>query len=84
MGQCAAQVFSNISSQKWLAMQTKAAGDNINLTGDTGQTTEQGFTFTWHYEAATEILTIQCLGHPFWATCGEVNSKVHHLIDGLG
>ena len=83
MGQCAAQVFSNISSEKWQGFKAKAASENINLNGDDGQITEQGFTFSWHYEATTESLTIQCLGHPLLVTCGEVNGKVHHLIDSL-
>jgi hypothetical protein len=84
MGQCAAQTFSNITPQKWLAIQTKAAEDNINLSGDAGQITEKGFTFTWRYEAISGVLTIQCSDHPFWATCGAVNSKVHELVDSLG
>lgn len=84
MGQCAAQTFSNITPQKWLTIQTKAAADNISLRGDTGQITENGFTFTWQYEAPSGILTIQCLDHPFWATCGAVNGKVHDVVDSLG
>lgn len=84
MGECAAQTFSNIAPQKWLAIQTKAAGENINLSGDKGQITEKGFTFTWQYEPVSEILTIHCLDHPFWATCGAVSSKVHDLVDSFG
>ena len=84
MGQCAAQVFSDISPAKWLAFKAKAASENITLNGDDGQITEQGFTFNWHYDATAASLTIQCMGHPFLVTCGEVNGKVHHLIDSMG
>lgn len=84
MAQCAAQIFSNVTPQKWLAIKTKAAGGNVNLSGDGGQITEKGFTFAWQYELLSGTLTIQCLDHPFWATCGAVNSKVHDLVDSLG
>jgi hypothetical protein len=81
MSQCAAQTFSNISPDKWAALQTKASRNDINLTGDSGQATQQGFTFTWRYDAASATLTIQCLEHPVWAPCGSVNSRVHDLVD---
>jgi len=84
MGECAAQTFNNITPDKWLALQTKAAADNINLNGTSGETTNQGFTVTWQYDAASATLTIQCLNHPFWAPCGSVNGKIHDLVDSLG
>jgi len=45
MSQCAAQVFGNIPPDKWLSLQQKAAANNIALTGNSGETTQQGFTF---------------------------------------
>jgi hypothetical protein len=81
MGVCAAQTFSNITSDKWLLLQTKAAQNNIKITGDAGQTTQQGFTFRWQYDAMSATLTIQCMEHPIWAPCGSVNSRVHDLIE---
>jgi hypothetical protein len=84
MNQCAAQVFSNIPPDKWLAIQAKATANNITLTGDSGQTTQQGFTFSWRYDAASFSLTIQCLDQPFWASCGSINNKIHDLVDRTG
>jgi hypothetical protein len=84
MTQCAAQVFGNIPPNKWLSLQQKAAADNIALTGDSGETTQQGFTFSWSYDAASSSLTIQCLNHPFWAPCGSINGKIHDLVDSMG
>lgn len=82
MTQCVAQVFDNISRDKWQSLQAKAAASNINLTGDSGETTQQGFTFSWNYDAASSSLTIQCLDHPFWAPCGSINGRVHDLVAG--
>jgi hypothetical protein len=81
MSACASQTFSNITPDKWTALQAKAAQNNISLNGDSGQTTQQGFTFSWQYDAASASLTIQCLEHPFWAPCGVVNGRVHDLVD---
>jgi hypothetical protein len=78
---CAAQTFHNIIPEKWFALKAKAAQNNISLIGDAGQATQQGFTFSWQYDAATATLTIQCLDHPFWATCGSINSRVHDIIE---
>jgi hypothetical protein len=81
MGACAAQTFSDITPDKWTALQAKAAQNNINISGDSGQSTQQGFTFSWLYDPTAQTLTIQCLDHPFWAPCGTINGKVHDLID---
>ncbi|HXO32863.1 MAG TPA: hypothetical protein VN901_10970 [Candidatus Acidoferrales bacterium] len=67
MGQCAAQTFSNITPHKWLAVQKKAAANQVILNGDSGETAQQGFTFSWHYDALSPILTIPCLNRPLWA-----------------
>ena len=84
MTQCAAQTFTNVTADKWMALQAKAAAENINLSGASGETTQQGFTFTWQYDVASATLTIQCLSHPFWASCGEVNGKIDDLVGSLG
>jgi len=81
MGQCAAQTFTNITPDKWQVLKTKAAEDHIDLNADSGETTQQGFTFSWKYEAVSATLTIQCLNHPFWAPCGTINGRVHDLVE---
>ena len=81
MSACAAQTFTNITPDKWLALQAKASQSDINLNGDSGQTSQQGFTFKWEYDSVSASLTIQCLDHPFWASCGTVNGKIHDLVE---
>jgi hypothetical protein len=84
MGQCAAQTFSNITPQKWSALQAKLAAEHIQLTGDSGQVTQDGYTFTWAYQPGTSALTIQCLDHPWYTSCGMITDRLHHWIDSLG
>jgi hypothetical protein len=70
MGQCAAQTFSNITPDKWLALQTKASANQVILHGDSGEIAQQGFTLSWHYDTLSATLTIQCMNRPLWAPCG--------------
>jgi hypothetical protein len=81
MSACAAQTFNNITPDKWLKFQTMASQNNIPLTGDSGQASQKGFTFSWQYDATSATLIIQCLEHPFWAPCDTINSKVLDLIE---
>ena len=82
MGSCAAQTFTNITSDRFAAIQQKAAQSGINITGNSGQTNQQGFTFSWQFDPTAQTLTIQCLDHPFFAPCGTINGKIHDLMDG--
>ena len=81
MRQCAAQTFTNITPAKWLALQTKSAANHIDLNGDSGETTQHGFTFSWRYDAASATLTIQCLDHSIFVGCGAINGKIHDLVE---
>jgi hypothetical protein len=76
----AAQTLSNITPDKWAALQAKAAQSGVNLTADSGQGTQQGLTFSWQYDADSATLTIQCLEPPFWTPCGAVNGRAHDLV----
>jgi len=82
MRSCAAQIFSDITPEKWLSLQNKATQNGINLAGDVGQTTQHGCTFQWKYESSSATLTIQCLDHPLLAPCGTINGRIHDLMDG--
>lgn len=62
MSQCAAQVFTDITRDRWTALQNKAAQNNIDLSADSGQSTQQGFTFSWQYVAETATLALTPLG----------------------
>jgi hypothetical protein len=81
--ECALQTFSNITPDKWRALQIRAAQNNIELGAESGQATQGGFTFTWRYDATSATLMIQCIDHPFWASCGAVNGRLHDLVDAI-
>src|SRR5277367_1437140 len=82
MGKCPAQSFRDITPDRWQALIEKGAQNQFSLGGDSGQSTDQEFTFCWQYDATSSILTIQCLDHPFLVSCGEINEKVAALVSG--
>src|SRR5277367_158855 len=83
MGKCPAQSFRDITPDRWQALIEKGAQNQFSLGGDSGQSTDQEFTFYWNYDATSSILTIQCLDHPFLVSCGEINEKINTLMCSL-
>lgn len=81
---CAAQVFSNVSSEAWTCLKNKAAAQGVNISGDSGTVTNSGFTIQYAYNAGVEALTLTCTGKPFIISCATVNGKIHELIEGTG
>ncbi len=81
MGQCDAETFSNVSRVRWAAMQSKASQLGVELVGDSGQASRQGFTFIWNYAEGSQTLMIQCLDHPLFAPCAVVNAKLRELVE---
>jgi hypothetical protein len=81
MGECAAQVFSNFTVDRFARLKAKAAAEGLSLDRPAGTFTHTGFTFTWAYDAAAQSLTIQCIKGPFFPGCGSINASIHNLID---
>lgn len=81
MSQCAAQVFTGVSPEKFACLQGKAAAQGIAMDGAQGSASKDGITVTWDYEAAGQTLTIQCTAAPFFLSCGAINSTIHNFVD---
>ena len=81
MSQCAAQVFTEVSSEKFACLQEKAADQGIAIDGDQGSASKDGIIITWDYEADSQTLTIQCTAAPFFLSCGTINVTIHDLVD---
>jgi hypothetical protein len=47
---------------------------------DGTKATIHGLEFDWSYDAETQTLHVTCTKKPFWANCGEVESKVRELV----
>lgn len=81
MSECAVQVFSGVNPARFARLTARAQAEGVDIAGNTGTSTAGGVTVTWSYDPATESLTIQCIGAPFYLGCGFINSNIHNLID---
>jgi hypothetical protein len=81
MAECAAQMFSNFSPDRFGRLVAKAAAEGVAIDGSDGTFSHSGATVTWHYDANAQSLTIQCIKAPFLLGCGAINASIHNLID---
>jgi hypothetical protein len=78
---CAAQVFSAVTTEQFSCIVAKAAAAGISITGNAGEMSKSGFKVQWQFDPAASTLTIQCIDHPFFVSCGTVNSRVHDIVE---
>jgi hypothetical protein len=81
MGSCAAQIFTNISSDQFACLVGKANAAGIAISGNVGNASKDGITIQWSFDAGANTLTIQCTSSPFLVPCGTINSKIDELVD---
>lgn len=79
MSACDTQTFSKITPDTWKLLVLKAAENGIQIAGDSGQSSKEGFTFRWLYDPAAQTLELQCLDKPFWAPCSAINAKIQSV-----
>ncbi len=81
MSECAAQVFTEFSPEKFTCLQEKVADQGIAIDGHQGSASKDGITIAWDYEADSQTLTIQCTAAPFYLSCGTINVTIHNWVD---
>ena len=82
MAGCAAQRFEGIGVGTFACLQAKGAAEGLPIVGDEGQLTERGITMRWNFDAASEVLVIECLEKPFFVPCATIVRTVTELIEG--
>jgi hypothetical protein len=80
---CAKQTFTELSQDQFTALVSKAAASGLNLSGNAGQASKDGFTVTWTYDPAARMLEIQCVSAPFLVPCSTINGRIHDLVDSV-
>jgi hypothetical protein len=78
---CATQTFTGVSQARFNCLVQKAQGEGINITGNIGQVTSDGLTIRWSFNPVAQTLELQCMGKPFFLSCGIVNGKLHDAVD---
>ena len=81
---CKPITFYSITRDRFQAIRARIrAQADVQLLGDTGTASGNGFTATWDYDEPTHALTIQCTAKPFFISEGIVAGKIRDLVEGL-
>ena len=82
MSACAMQNYNNVTTAAWETLkQVVAAHYGIQITRDSGNSSEDGFTVHWNYDGGTQMLSIQCTDNPFWISCSTINSEINNKVE---
>jgi hypothetical protein len=85
MGQCTAQVFQQITPERFSILIDKANAAGIAISGNSGSASKMGIEVSWNYDPDAQQLIIQCTHVPFFVSCNDVNVKIQGLVkDSLG
>lgn len=82
MSACAMLTYNNVTQAAWQsAQQAVAAKFGVQITTDSGNATSDGFTVHWNYDAARQMLSIQCTDSPFLVPCSAINSEINDMVE---
>jgi len=72
--------LEGITAERYAQLLVTAQGQGLNLSGASGRTHYQGMEFTWNYDEAGAMLTIQCLDKPIFVPCGMIEGRIRGLV----
>ena len=76
--------FDGITRDKFQAIRARLrAQAHVEVVGDTGTATADGFTVTWTYTEAAQTLVIQCVKKPWLVPESMIESHIQDLVNGL-
>ena len=78
---CATQLFQQITQARFSCLLQKASNAGIAINGNEGEASKDGITLRWKFDPVSQTLELQCLDLPFFLSCGDVNGKIHDLVD---
>ena len=81
MANCATQIFEDFTQARFDCLVQKAMAAGIAIAGNDGTASKDSITIRWHFDPAAQTLELQCMAHPFLLSCGDVNGKIHDIVD---
>ena len=81
MSACATQTFENLTQARFDCLVQKAASSGIVISGNEGQASKEGITLRWKFDPASQTLELQCMNEPVFFSCGDINGKIHDIVD---
>lgn len=81
MASCATQTFENFTQARFDCLVQKATSAGITVSGYDGTASRDSITIHWHFDPLAQTLQLQCTQYPFFLSCGDINGKIHDIVD---
>lgn len=78
---CDKQTFFQFSLSAFDCLKQKALAIGVTIDSDQGQSSKDGVTIAWNFNAETQTLELQCTEKPFIIPCGTVNGRIRKVVD---
>jgi len=72
--------MQDISAERYAQLLVTAQAQGLGLAGESGSTQFQGMGFSWSYDRAAEVLTIQCTEKPMFVPCSMIEARIRGLV----
>ncbi len=77
---CPSIVLEGIDAPRYASLIATAGAQGLEIAGRSGNTSYQGFDFSWEFDESNQTLTLQCTNKPFFVPCSLIESKIRSLI----
>ena len=73
--------FRGITRAVFARLRRKAAKSGITVVNPRGEAVRDGVRIEWEYDAATEVLDVECVRAPFWIDRATIHGRLSDEIE---
>lgn len=73
--------FRGITRAVFARLRRKAARSGITIVHPRGEAIRDGVRIQWEYNAAAEVLEVECVSAPFWIDRAAINCRLSHEVE---
>lgn len=73
--------FRGITRAVFARLRRKAARSGITVLHPRGEAVRDGVRIQWEYDAAEEVLEVECVSAPFWIDRATINCRLSHEVE---
>ncbi len=77
------QTFRGITRAIFRRLRKKASKRGIQVKQAAGEAVKDGIKIQWNYNAAAELLEVECVSAPFWINSAQVNRRLRQEIEEI-
>jgi hypothetical protein len=73
--------FRGITRAMFARLRRKAKQSGMTIVHPRGETSRDGVGIQWEYDAAAEVLEVECVRAPFWIDRASIHRRLSHEIE---